>query len=84
VLHRHLRGEKVIVVANREPYIHEREPDGTVRILHPASGLVTALEPIMRACSGMWGAHGSGSANRETRLDYTKGIEERLLAVERR
>ena len=31
----------------------------------PASGLVTALEPIMRACSGTWIAHGSGSADRE-------------------
>ena len=33
---------------------------------HPASGLVTALEPVMRACSGTWIAHGSGSADRET------------------
>ena len=32
----------------------------------PASGLVTALEPVMRACSGTWIAHGSGSADRET------------------
>ena len=32
---------------------------------HPASGLVTALEPVMRACSGVWVAHGSGSADRE-------------------
>jgi trehalose 6-phosphate synthase len=37
-----------------------------VRVLHPASGLVTALEPVMRACSGVWVAHGSGSADRET------------------
>ena len=35
-------------------------------MLHPASGLVTALEPVMRACSGVWIAHGSGSADRET------------------
>ncbi len=32
----------------------------------PASGLVTALEPVMRACSGTWIAHGSGSADRDT------------------
>ena len=36
------------------------------RVVHPASGLVTALEPVMRACSGVWVAHGSGSADRET------------------
>ena len=35
-------------------------------MLHPASGLVTALEPVMRACSGVWIAHGSGSADFET------------------
>ena len=37
-----------------------------VEVQRPASGLVTALEPVMRACSGTWIAHGSGSADRET------------------
>ncbi|HET8538304.1 MAG TPA: trehalose-6-phosphate synthase [Anaeromyxobacter sp.] len=60
-----LGGEGVVVVANREPYVHERAGDGTVRVLHPASGLVTALEPVMRACGGVWIAHGSGSADRD-------------------
>jgi trehalose 6-phosphate synthase len=55
----------VLVVANREPYIHERRGEKIV-VQHPASGLVTALEPVMRACSGVWVAHGSGSADRET------------------
>jgi trehalose 6-phosphate synthase len=61
----HLQGERVVILANREPYIHEKTADG-VRVLHPASGLVSALEPVMRACSGVWVAHGSGSADRET------------------
>jgi len=65
-LNRYLHGEKVVIVANREPYVHERIKDGSIAVLHPASGLVTALEPIMRACSGVWIAHGSGSADRET------------------
>lgn len=65
-LSRYLHGERVVIVANREPYVHERSPDGGVHVLHPASGLVTALEPVMRACSGVWIAHGSGSADRET------------------
>jgi trehalose 6-phosphate synthase len=60
-----LRGASVVVVANREPYMHDRAPDGQVRVLHPASGLVTALEPVMRACGGVWVAHGSGSADRD-------------------
>jgi trehalose 6-phosphate synthase len=65
-LSRHLQGERVVIVANREPYIHEKRADGKIDVLHPASGLVTALEPVMRACSGVWVAHGSGSADRET------------------
>lgn len=65
VLHDSLQGQRVIVVANREPRIHEWTPDGDVVVRHPASGLVTALEPVMRACSGVWVAHGSGSADRD-------------------
>jgi trehalose 6-phosphate synthase len=66
-LNRYLHGEKVVILANREPYIHERHHDGEgVRVVYPASGLVTALEPVMRACSGTWIAHGSGSADRES------------------
>ena len=64
VLTHELRGQQVIVVSNREPYIHRRGPDG-IEVRRPASGLVTALEPIMRTCSGTWIAHGSGSADRD-------------------
>jgi len=64
-LTQYLRGERIVILANREPYIHERIESG-VKVVHPASGLVTALEPVMRACSGVWVAHGSGSADRET------------------
>lgn len=55
----------VIVVSNREPYSHEWE-GGKLRLHVPASGLVSALEPVTRACGGTWIAHGSGSADRET------------------
>jgi len=65
-LNRYLHGERVVILANREPYVHERMKDGSIAVLHPASGLVTALEPVMRACSGVWIAHGSGSADKET------------------
>lgn len=69
VLTEHFQDERVLLVANREPYIHNRNEDGSVQVVHPASGLVTALEPVMRACSGVWIAHGSGSADRETADD---------------
>ena len=61
-----LAGTQVMVVSNREPYIHNRDDNGQVVVQRPASGLVTALEPIMRACGGTWIAHGSGTADRET------------------
>jgi trehalose 6-phosphate synthase len=65
-LHHAFAGEKVIVLANREPYVHQRNLSAAIEVMHPASGLVTALEPILRACAGTWVAHGSGSADRET------------------
>jgi trehalose 6-phosphate synthase len=65
LLSQRLNDDHIIVVANREPFIHEQTDDG-IRVLHPASGLVTALDPVMRASSGVWIAHGSGSADRQT------------------
>ncbi len=64
LLHTQLRGDQVIVVSNREPYMHEAR-DGKLVVRRPASGLVTAVEPVMRACSGTWIAHGSGSGDRQ-------------------
>ena len=64
ILRQALHGDEILVASNREPYIHVRNGD-RIEIQRPASGLVTALEPIMRACSGTWIAHGSGDADRE-------------------
>jgi trehalose-6-phosphate synthase len=64
ILHEELSDEPIIVVANREPYIHNRTEKG-IEVVRPASGLVTALEPIMESCSGVWIAHGAGSADRD-------------------
>ena len=54
----------MLIVSNREPYLHNRKGQH-IEVQVPASGVVTALEPIMRACSGVWIAHGSGTADRE-------------------
>jgi trehalose 6-phosphate synthase len=64
VVREHLQACPMIVVSNREPYIHNTGADGQPVVQVPASGMVTAIEPIMRACSGTWIAHGSGSADR--------------------
>ncbi|MEN9836082.1 MAG: hypothetical protein RL011_2275, partial [Pseudomonadota bacterium] len=64
ILKEKLSGDEIIVISNRQPYIHNKIDDKIV-IQSPASGLVTALEPIMKACSGVWIAHGNGSADAE-------------------
>jgi trehalose 6-phosphate synthase len=64
ILHSEMPEYDVMVVSNREPYIHVHGAKG-IELRRPASGLVTAIEPIMRACSGTWIAHGGGSADRE-------------------
>ncbi len=65
LLQEELSGDEFLVVSNREPYIHVHTPHG-IEVRRPASGLVTAVEPVMRACSGTWIAHGAGSADRDT------------------
>jgi trehalose 6-phosphate synthase len=65
-LRKKLHESALFVVSNREPYMHIfNERDKCVDVLVPASGLVTAIEPVLRACNGTWVAHGSGSADRE-------------------
>ena len=65
VLREQLLGDEILVVSNREPFVHVRTDHG-ITLQRPASGLVTAMEPVMRAFSGTWIAHGSGSADRDT------------------
>lgn len=60
-----LQNKKLIVVSNREPYMHIRAGK-EIKCIMPASGMVTALEPILKACGGLWIASGSGDADRET------------------
>ncbi len=64
VINKELGNYKMIVVSNREPYIHTQEA-GKIKVLRPSGGAVTALDPVMRACGGTWIAHGSGNADRK-------------------
>ncbi len=71
-LHTHiaerLHGRRLLVLSNREPYLHELQ-DGKTLLRTPAGGLVTALDPVLRAGGGVWIAHGAGSADRMTADD---------------
>ena len=57
---------RVVVLANREPYRHEWGFADRPVATRSASGLVTALEPVVAACRGVWIGHGGGSADRVT------------------
>lgn len=59
------KDRQIFVVSNREPYIHKKIRN-EIHWEVPASGMVTALEPVMESCGGMWLAHGSGEADRQT------------------
>ena len=59
-----LGDSRLFAVSNREPYSHTRKGK-SLEVVVPPSGLVTALEPVLRACDGTWVAHGSGDADRE-------------------
>lgn len=60
-----LSGQPLVVVSNREPYVHQYR-GGKPVVTRPAGGLVTGLDPVLRACGGMWVAQGSGDADRIT------------------
>jgi trehalose 6-phosphate synthase len=67
-------GDRIVVLSNREPFRHERTADGTIKVRRSASGLVTALEPLVQACSGVWVAHGAGTADRAV-VDRRDGLD---------
>ncbi len=58
-----LKGRTIFMVSNREPYIHTKD-GGKISYYFPASGMATAIEPVMQACGGMWIASGSGDADK--------------------
>jgi trehalose 6-phosphate synthase len=58
-------GRTLFVVSNREPVSHVWQA-GKILAQTPASGVVTAIEPVMRACGGVWVAHGSADGDRDT------------------
>jgi len=59
-----LDGQPLFLVSNREPLSHVQK-GRQITAQTPASGMVTALEPVMRACGGVWVAHGSGDADQQ-------------------
>jgi trehalose 6-phosphate synthase len=63
---KHFSNQSIVVLSNREPFQHDRcgDDDLDIRARRSSGGLVTALEPLVDSCSGVWVAHGAGSADR--------------------
>jgi trehalose 6-phosphate synthase len=59
-----MKDYRFIVVANREPFIHRYVGDN-IEVFRPASGMATAIDPIMDASGGTWIAHGAGDADKD-------------------
>jgi trehalose 6-phosphate synthase len=60
-----LRGYKFLVVSNREPYERVYR-DGHTEWIRTAGGVTVALDPVMQASRGIWVAHASGAADKES------------------
>jgi trehalose 6-phosphate synthase len=54
----------LIVASNRQPYVHLHQK-GKIICRRGAGGVITALDPVMKACGGMWVAFGNGDADRK-------------------
>ncbi|MFA5093121.1 MAG: trehalose-6-phosphate synthase [Candidatus Omnitrophota bacterium] len=66
LIHAKLGDNALFVVSNREPYMHIfEESSGKTSCIRPASGVVTAIHPILSACGGTWVAHGSGNFDKK-------------------
>jgi trehalose-6-phosphate synthase len=66
----HMRGKKLVIVSNREPYTHVRE-GGEIRVVRNVGGLTVALDSVVQALNGLWVAHGNGNADRAVVDDHS-------------
>jgi len=65
-IHARLGDNALFVVSNREPYMHVLDGlSGKPVCVRPPSGVVTAIDPVLRACGGTWIVHGSGSEDKK-------------------
>jgi alpha,alpha-trehalose-phosphate synthase [UDP-forming] len=62
----------LVVVSNREPYQHTKQPDGSIGWAPTTGGVSVALDALMRDRGGVWVAHGTGDADRDVVDQYDR------------
>jgi trehalose 6-phosphate synthase len=67
-------GGGLVVLSNREPWVHDYASDGSIRVRSTPGGVSVALDALMRERGGVWIAHGAGSADRAV-VDERSSIE---------
>ena len=63
---------RLVVVSNRQPYVHSRDAAGDVQVERPAGGLALALDPVLQSVGGTWVAWGHGDADRGAVDDHDR------------
>jgi alpha,alpha-trehalose-phosphate synthase [UDP-forming] len=64
MLDERLKDHLFVVVSQAEPYQHDYVKD-TVKVKRTTGGLISAMEPLLKANKGLWIAHGRGTADKE-------------------
>ena len=63
--------EKMIRCIGRQPDMHIHS-GREIQRRAPVSGMITAMEPILKACGGLWIASGMGDADRQLWTNTTR------------
>ncbi len=58
-----LKDYRFVIASNRQPYVHTYNK-GKIECKRGVGGVISALDPVMKACQGLWIAHGNGNADR--------------------
>lgn len=80
----------LVIVSNRAPYVLESDPANGIGGVRAVSGLVSSLEPVVKACGGKWvgwcgRASGRSGLGEEVRVPFEQPsytVQEVLLSEE--
>ena len=57
-------GSQLVIISNREPYLHDYAPDGKIKARRSVGGVSISFDSILRATKGLWVAYGGSKADK--------------------